>query len=580
MEHEETSSPNLMKDYAYARSLLKNTSRGKNPDWYRDAYLLSNQLHLFEAGSRYNAYYWNEASSEWVNVNPISASTDPMVLEEYIQYLQNEVFPGSCRSLGVVLHLNKEASVFEFPNQDWNEVQPGSSLRDLIHENPALVLQDRTLSEETMSFRVFPTPASPQVAVSGCAVATSRRGEEFLTALRELGNSLNFPIRTAGVSSPLLLLSRLPRTLGPQEKPFCIMLRFDDFSFFGFYTAEGELIVLRSIKHTNKQLPHSLESTLTTTAASVELSELEMKVFDCRAHKNPALDSELAGVLFSLPFQVFVPPVSEELPLPIELSTFQIEDDNPGLVFGETETFGTNISEGYHLQDFLAPSKEELEQMPGATDMKVLRFGRTATRVGLAACLLFGAFVGVTSFMKTNSDHWKNGEASTSEALTLSQNLNRVKVSEKFLADRSKGWVTMELFARLFPLDGSVQFESAEHRASPENTNSKLPTAGLVKKWTIKGYAMEKATETLVRLNTQEGMGEVFGNVKEKTGNSSFDLEQKTRNIMVNLDLAENSVYRPNSPEGTEGSFPYKFSLEITQRIEAGDSLAIPLTKL
>lgn len=579
MEHEDTATPNLLKDYAHARSLLKNTSRGKNPDWYRDAHLLSNQLHLFESGTRYTAYFWSDTAAEWINMNPIPAHADAAFLEEYIEYLRSEVGFSNIRSLGVILHINQDASVFEFPNQEWGEVQPGATLRELIRQNPSLVLQDRTLTEDTMSFRVFPTPASPHVATSGCAVATSRKGENILTELRGLGNELNFPIITAGLSSPLLLLSRLPRTLGTQEKPFCIMLRYEEFSFFGFYSTEGELIVLRSIKHNAKQLPHNLESTLTTTAASVELADLELKVFDCRVLKKPALDTELAGVLFAMSYQVFVPPVSEEFPLPIELSTFQIEDDNPGLVFSETETFGMNVTEGYHLQDFLSPSQEEMDLLPGASDMKILRLGRLVTRAGLAASLLFGASVGITSFMKMSSPNWKSGKATTSEAVTLSKDLKKVKATEAFLADRSKGWVTLELFARLFPMDETVQFSSAEHKASAAGNNLRgSTTAALLKKWTIKGYSME--TDGLVRLNTQEGIGDVFRAVMETTGNSSFDLEKASRNILVNLDLEENSEFSGQAPKSSESSFPYKFSLEVTQRIEAGDPLAIPIIKL
>lgn len=579
METEDTS-PNLLKDYAHARSLLKNTSRGKNPDWYRDAHLLSSQLHLFESGANYLAYFWNETAGKWINAQPLSTKSDALALEEYIQYLRNEVFPGSCRSLGVILHLNQEASVFDFPHQEWEELHH-APLRELICHDPAVVLQDRTLSEDTMSFRVYPTPASPQVSATGSAVATSRRGEDLLREFREIGNQTNFPIRTAGLSSPLLLLSRLPRTLGPQEKAFCIMLRFEDFSFFGFYTAQGELILLRSIKHTGKQLPHSLEATLSTTAASVELAELELKVFDCRLQKSQPLDEELAALLFTLDYQVFVPPVSEEMPLPIELSTFQIEDDNSELAFAETETFGTNISEGYHLQDFLSASRKELDLLPGAADMKLLRLGRLVTRLGIAACILFGAFTAATSFLKMSSSEWKGGKSSTSEAADLARDLKKVKATERFLADRSKGWVTLELFARLFPLDGTVQFSDAEHATTAETvTSKKVVAAGLVKKWEIKGFAMEEATQSLVRLNTQEGMGDVFNVVKESTGNSSFDLSQKTRNLMVNLDLSENPTFNRKAPPLTEQSYPYKFSLQITQRIEAGDNLAVPITKL
>ncbi|MGJ8725559.1 MAG: hypothetical protein ACSHYB_13455 [Roseibacillus sp.] len=579
---DEKSAPHFLKDYAYARSLLKDTSRGKNPDWYRDAHLLPHQVHLFESGSRYLAYFWSEAENKWANLTPLPTKADSSVLEEYISYLQLEVLPTSCRSLGVVLHLNQEASVFEFPIQDWNEIQPGATLRDLIREDPASVLQDRTLSNESLSFQVFPTPASPQVANAGCAVATSRRGETILQEFRNLGNRSNFPIRTIGLSSPLLLLSRLPRTLGPQEKAFCTMLRFEEFSFFGFYSAEGELILLKSIKHTGKQLPHSLESTFATTAASVELAEWKLQVFDCRVNREPSLETELAGILFSLEYQVFVPPVATDgESIPIELSTFQIEDDNAGLAFSETETFGANIADGYHLQDFLSPTQDELELIPGAVDMKILRIGRILARVGVAACVLFGAFVAFTSFKKTSSPVWKDGEKASSATLALSNDLSKVRTTEKYLADRSKGWVTLELFSSLFPLDGSVKFESADHRASAEQASTaKLGTVGLVKKWTITGFAREEATANLVKLNTQAGMGEVFSTVRQTTGNSSFDLKKNTRSLLVNLDLSENSSFKSDAPKSSGSSYPYKFSLEITQRIEAGDPLAVPLTKL
>ena len=578
---DEKAAPHFLKDYAHARSLLKDTSRGKNPDWYRDAHLLSHQIHLFESGSRYQVFSWSDAEEEWINLHPISAKADAAALEEYMTYLQTEVLPANCRSLGVILHLNQEASVFEFPNQDWNEIQPGASLRDLIREDPASVLQDRTLSNETLSFQVFPTPASPQIDTAGCAVATSRRGESILRGFRELGNESNFPIRTVGLSSPLLLLSRLPRTLGVQEKAFCVMLRFEEFSFFGFYSAEGELILLKSIKHSGKQLPHSLESTFSTTAASVELADWKLLVFDCRTIREPSLETELAGLLFSLEYEVFMPPTSENATLPIELSTYQIEDDNPGLAFAETETFGTTIQEGYHLQDFLNPNSEELDEIPGAVDMKLLRIGRIVTRVGLAACVLFGAYVGYASYQKTSSDEWAEGEKASSVTQTLSSELSKAKATEKFLADRSKGWVTLELFSNLFPVDGMVKFEKAEHKAVAEQTaTGSTGSVGIVKKWNVKGFAQEAATAHLVRLNTQKGMEGVFSEVQKNTGNSAFDLSKNTRSLLVNLDLSENPRFSLNAPKGDDDSFPYKFTLEVTQRIEAGDPLAVPIAKL
>ena len=81
-------------------------------------------------------------------------------------------------------------------------------------------------------------------------------------------------------------------------------------------------------------------------------------------------------------------------------------------------------------------------------------------------------------------------------------------------------------------------------------------------------------------IDTEEGMAEVFKIVKDETGSSAMDMSKKTRNLTVNLDLSENPNFTPTAPKGSEQSFAYTFKLDITQRIEAGDPLAIPSRKL
>ena len=141
--------------------------------------------------------------------------------------------------------------------------------------------------------------------------------------------------------------------------------------------------------------------------------------------------------------------------------------------------------------------------------------------------------------------------------------------------------MTLELFANLFPLDGSVKFEKASHTATAgQASTAKLGTVGIVKKWEITGFAEEEAIAHLVRLNTQKGMGEVFAEVQKATGNSSVDLTKNSRSLLVNLKLSENPRFRPDAAQGEDDSYFNKFSLEVTQRIEAGDPLAVPIAKL
>jgi hypothetical protein len=606
METNEQPASNLLTDFKCARTLLKTSSRGKNPDWYREAVSLEQQLHLFEtaqSGGGFLSFLLDLKSQETTPLNPLPGEPDSEALASYLDYLQAEILPAKTRSLGVVLHLRREASVFDFPLPVGEEVD-FKALQQEIAVNPAGVLKDRTLTEGHLSFRIFPTPAAPHAGDFGTAVAMTARGETLLAAFRALGRERNFPIRTHGLASPLLLMARLPRTLGQdQESPFCVMLRYCDFSFFGFFTAGGELILLRSLKHNEAQLPHNLESILTTTAASIELASLSVKAYDCRLEKGVSLEGELTPLFLTVPFCVEVlserglgvPPRREEeedslgrMPkplsletLPLELSTYLLADDAPDLAFAETETFGPNLKENYHLQNFLEVPAAERDAFPGAIDMKLLRIGRLLTRTGLAACLLLTLFAAAIIFRQTTSVQWKSAKVGKAQAATVAKRLREVRGKEKLLADRSKGWVAMEVFSRLFPHDGSVRFGDASYQVSTtDSKETSGATAGLVRSWTVQGFAKEGVIDQLVKLNSIEGMTEVFEEVEAATASGSLDLSQKTRNLLVDMKFSENKGFEPGARRGAIASFQNQFTLDIKQRIEKGDPLAIPVTQL
>ena len=573
--------PNLLKDFAKARRLMKHSSRGKNPDWYRRVIDLDCQLHLFASLSGYRSFLKTSSEEEWQEITQIPSSAGEEFLSQFVDEIRNSYLPRGARSLGVILHLNSDASVFEFPLQDWEAEYNGQTLEQLIIDDPGTVLQDRTLTGEGMSLRTYPVPASPQASTSGVAIASNRQGEELLTEFRKLGNEIDFPIQTHALHSPLLLLSRLPRTFGPQESAFCTLLRYESFSFCGFFNASGELVLLRSLKHVQNEFPQNLETVLATTAASVEISEMVVKAFDCRSIKQNPLEDDLSKLLFQLPFQVFLPPNGSEIFLPIELIVFDVSDDNSGLGFAETETFGTTLSQGFHLQDFLPPSAVETNAFPGALDMKILRMGRVVSRLGVAACVLFGAFAIFSSMMKMSSKEWKSNASKEQESTKLMAQLKKLENTEKLLGGRSKGWESMELYSRLFPLDGSIQFSSANYLVSTASgTTKRAGGKGFSRTWQVSGRAIDSANKTLGHIDTEEGMAEVFKIVKDETGSSAMDMSKKTRNLTVNLDLSENPNFNPTAPKGTEQSFAYTFKLDITQRIEAGDPLAIPSRKL
>ena len=584
MEADPTQPSNILKDYSYARFLLKKTSRGKNPDWYREAIRLDHQLHLFPNPLGYEAFLRTPAEEKWLSAPEIPMQINEEQMSNYLNTLRSDFLPRGSRSLGIILHLQKDASVFEFPLPAFEEGGEQEDVRSLIETSPAEVLQDRTLTESQMSFRVFPTPAFPRVEQTGFAVAVSQEGSKLLQSFRAAGDELNFPVRTTGLSSPLLLLSKLPRTIGLQTEPFCVMLTFEEFSFLGFYSESGELILIRSIKHIEGKIPQNLENVISTTAASVELASLQVKVFDCRRRSEISLETELSHLLYIIPFALFQPSGAEEQDVPIELKAWLIEDASPDLAYSETETFGSILSEGYHLQDYLPSTKEELFSIPDSADMKILRVGRLATRVGLVASLALGGVLALSAFTKMRSPDWEVTASVKNEVAKYNQNLEKARLTEQMLGARSKAWVSMELFSRLFPLDGSVQFSSSSHEVVPNSAgrgNQQSSGAlGMVKEWRILGYANEQGTKSLTKLESVAEMEKVFEATKEATASNVMQVLGNNRSLTVKLDLSVNSNYSEGALERSPESFPYEFILHITQRIENADPLAIPTGKI
>ena len=120
------------------------------------------------------------------------------------------------------------------------------------------------------------------------------------------------------------------------------------------------------------------------------------------------------------------------------------------------------------------------------------------------------------------------------------------------------------------------------HSVQPENVPGQAQV-GFVKEWRIQGMAREEALERLADLNTREGITLVFNEVAKVTGNDSFRNDLPSRSIVVNVRTLENAGYKPIPPEeadqSDESSYPFMFDLNITQRFEAADPMAINVSK-
>ena len=245
-------------------------------------------------------------------------------------------------------------------------------------------------------------------------------------------------------------------------------------------------------------------------------------------------------------------------------------------------TFTTLRGDGWAIQDFLPIPPNLAEVYPSRIEMKMLRATRWLC-LGLAALVLrcFG-WRGLRLVQMIRQTEWtfQPDEAQVIEGRlrALREEEQRVAHWDNLLADRSKGWVAMEMLARLFPERSGFLVRSFQHSTSPESKPGQAK-AGFVKQWRINGLAREDSLEKLADLNTREGISAFFSEIARVTGNDSFNTDLPTRSVIVNIKTLENSGYKPRPPEEVtitdESTYPFLFDLTITQRFEADDPLAV-----
>ncbi len=563
--------------FLQARRLHRETARSKNPDWYCEALELECQLHLFLEGddiSEAQICSGKDPRKNWIQVEAPSLQASEEELQEFITGIRGK-FQGTPRSLGVVLHLADEFAISELARANERPEDLGVLSAQLTNA-PKEVLEDHSISMEELSFRLFPYAGARAGQLFGSAITISRKHQSYLQQVRRIGESMNFPIRTCALSAPLVALAALPQLANQlPSQPFSIFFSYSTFSVIAFFTADGDLVMLRSVRHHAGGAPPHVGRIIQTMAAALELPEPLVFILPLsREEKNSSLPDLPNAVILNWRESAWF---NSEVPLEFQgPSSLQAGDKGEGL--GASETFRGMATERWASQDFLPPTLEETELYPSQAEMKILRYGGVALRVGAAALALFVGWTGIRTFKIINDEAWhQTGEVSREGNKVLASEIRRYEQWNSFLADRSKAWVSMELVNQLFPDPESVILSDANHRVRPELADDKDKKAGVVKEWIISGVSNTEAINHLTTIGTTEGMSKVFQAVCKHTGDESLRMDLPSRSLLVNLLTTENKRYKPVGGSKPEERLPHNFRLTITQRITAEDPIAIPV---
>lgn len=515
----------------------------------------------------------------------MDAFQDRSKLESTVAAVVKDAIQAHASGLGVILHVADEFATTELkPELDNPASLP--DLRDTAIFDPGSILEDASIPASQASWRVVPYPAAGASSI-GTTVMLTRQYETMLTLFREEGQKSNFPVITIALSAPLVATMGLNQCVRPNPgKPFVAIFQYPWFTSLAFFNEFSDLRLIRTLRHRGLRRPTKFRHSLATTCASLEFIDPDLFVLPLGPSVDDLLVDDLRSTFTASRVEriepVHIPNLPVWCPEPaICLSLSDVEE--PTIA---SQTFVTLRDERWALQDFLPAPKEITEIYPDQSEMHMLRLFRLC-RLGIFLvtflCIAYFLFEMATIIRRTEWAFDPAQSAATKTRLTtLTAERQNAEHWHNLLEDRSKAWVAMEAFIRLFPANKGILVRNYSHTVKPDTTLGQAKS-GFIREWKITGYARDEAVEYLNNLNTRDGISAHFSEVATATGNASYSPAMGNRSISVNVRTQENNTYKPVPQEEAQISddttYPLTFDLTITQRFESTDPLAVNISK-
>lgn len=464
--------------------MLANTTRASNNAWYQEALTLDLQLHIRHDGENITAIFHKRPSGEWFKGPDIKDATlrDPETIRSFATDLITQSRTLGAASLGVIFHIADEFATSELkPAMD----SPASleELRASAYTQPSSILEDSSVVMDEHSWRVIPYPAQGS-GVIGTTATISRQYDNFLTTLRNLGETENFPIITHALSAPLVTLMALPQLveLAP-GKPFVAALHYPCFTALFFFNEHADLLLVRSLQHRHSHRSLNLRNALSTTDASLELIDPDMHVIELDPNPTTSMHEDLSKAFPSSRVSMVTLTAANNMPawcIEPQISTSQATGDH----HANSLTFTILSEEKWALQDFLPTPPEVAEVYPNRSEMRLIR-NLAHARLGLfaaAALIIVWLSIGIVDILRQEEWAFDAKQTNLIKGRLEKLDAERKKIEhwDNLLEDRSKAWVSMELLSNLFPERCGVIVKGFTHTIRPEASPGKA-RIGLIK---------------------------------------------------------------------------------------------------
>jgi hypothetical protein len=578
---------NAFQQYAQACSILRNTTRARNPAWYQEALDLNFQLHIRTDGNSISTFYHDRGKGEWTNGPSLIENSlhDPAKLESIAAEALRQTRASGATSLGVILHIADEFATTELkPELDNPAALP--TLRDAAAFDPASIIADTSIQADQSSWRVLPYPAAG-CEVIGTAITLSKHYELLISVFRKSGENENFPVITHALSAPLVAVMGLSQAIAQTPgKPFVAILQYPWFTTMAFFNEHADLKLLRTLQHRGLCCPTNFRNALSTTNASLEFVDPDLFLVPLGANVDTTLDADLKITYTTSRVEVVEMLKNERFPFWCPEPMLAVAPVEPGSEQSLSHTFQTFRDDKWALQDFLPTPKDIVEIYPIRSEMRLLSILRLSRVAVFAVAVLFIAYLTFGAIDIIQKPEWSfdpsQADVIKTRLSTLTHEKQKAEHWNNLLEDRSKAWVNMESLARMFPENGGMLVKTYAHSARPDSAPGQAKL-GFTKEWKITGFARDEALEYLNTINTSEGISAHFSEIARITGSTSFITNVGNRNLVVNVRTQENSSFKSVPLEDVsdedESSYPFTFDLTITQRFETSDPMALNVAK-
>ena len=578
---------NVLQQYSQACSILRNTTRARNPAWYQEALELNFQLHIRTDGATVTAFYHDRKKGEWTNGPSLTDGSlqDVAKLEAVAAEALRQARSSGATSLGVILHVADEFATTELKPELDNPAAL-STLREAAITDPGSIVADSSIQADQTSWRVMPYPAAGSEVI-GTTITITRQYSQLGTIFRQVGEKENFPMITHTLSAPLVAIlglgSALVQTVG---KPFVAILQYPWFTTLAFFNEHADLRLIRTLQHRGLRRPTNFRNALATTNASLEFIDPDLFLVPLGSGVDTTLDADLKITFTTSRVEVIQLAQNDRLPSwcpepiivarPMESQSSQ----------SASHTFSIFRDEKWPLQDFIPTPKDIVEIYPSRSEMRLLsmlRLARVAVFAVVVLCIAYFAFGAIDIIRKPEwSFDPAQTEASKTRLAMLTKERQKADYWNNLLEDRSKAWANMESLSRMVRENSGMLVKTFNHSVKPDNAPGQAKL-GFTKEWKITGYARDEALEYLNTINTSEGISAHFSEIARITGSTAFNTNTGTRNLVVNVRTQENGGYKPipleEASDDDEMTYPFTFDLTITQRFEASDPMAMNVAK-